>query len=96
MGIVHPGHQVLANIGLEYSLTVNWIFGLDLHYRHHDKSLSKYRILRTPSSEEYSLAPCIEYNPNVHFGLEAGAWFSVAGRNNLSFASGVFTVYWLF
>jgi hypothetical protein len=95
-GSVHPGQQVLANLGLEYSLTVNWIFGLDLHYRHHNKSRSKHCILKVPSSEEYSLAPCIEYNPNTHFGLEAGAWFSVAGRNNLSFASGVFTAYWLF
>ncbi len=95
-GSVIPGQQLLGNIGLEYSLTVNWILGLDVHYVHQNKSHSNHREIHLPSSEEFSLAPCIEYNPSTHFGIEAGAWFSVAGRNNLSFATGVATVYWFF
>jgi hypothetical protein len=95
-GSVIPGQQFLGNLGLEYSLTVNWILGLDVHYMHQNKSHSNHRNIHSPSSEEFSLAPCIEYNPSTRFGLEAGAWFSIAGRNNLAFASGVATVYWVF
>ncbi|HEX2580077.1 MAG TPA: hypothetical protein VHK67_06730 [Rhabdochlamydiaceae bacterium] len=95
-GSVHPGHQTLGNIGIEYSLTMNWILGLDVHYVHQNKSTSSHRDIHLPSSEEFSLAPCIEYNPSTHFGIEAGAWFSIAGRNNLAFTSGVLTVYWYF
>ncbi len=95
-GSIKPGQQVLGNIGLEYSLTINWILGLDVHYVHQNSSRSKHKDLHRPSSEQFSLAPCIEYNPNTNFGIEAGAWFTFAGRNALSFATGVTTLYWLF
>jgi len=95
-GSVLPGRQTLGNIGIEYSMTVNWILGLDVHYVHQNKSTSRHRDIHLPSSEEFSLAPCIEYNPSTHFGIEAGAWFSIAGRNNFVFTTGVLTVYWFF
>jgi len=95
-GSVKPGQQFLGNLGLEYSLTINWILGLDIHYTHQNKSHSAHPDLGLPSSEEYSLAPCIEYNPTTHFGIEAGAWFSIAGRNAFSFATSVATIYWFF
>jgi hypothetical protein len=95
-GSVLPGNQFLGNIGLEYSLTENWILGLDVHYMHQNKSHSNHRDIHLPSSEEFTLAPCIEYNPSLHFSLEGGAWFSIAGRNNLVFASGILTAAWLF
>jgi hypothetical protein len=95
-GSVLPGHQFLGNLGLEYSLTQNWILGLDFHYMHQNKSHSNHRDIHLPSSEEFTLAPCIEYNPSIHFSLEAGAWFSIAGRNNLAFTSGVLTACWIF
>lgn len=93
---VIPGQQFVGNLGLEYSLTINWIVGLDIHYRHQNKSHSNHKNVHLPSSEEFSLAPCIEYNPSTHFSLEAGVWFSVAGRNDLDFTNGVLTVAWLF
>ncbi len=93
---VIPGQQFVGNLGLEYSLTINWIVGLDIHYRHQNKSHSNHKNVHLPSSEEFSLAPCIEYNPSTHFSLEAGVWFSVAGRNDLDFTTGVLTVAWLF
>jgi len=95
-GSVHPGCQTLGNLGIEYSLTTNWILGLDVHYVHQNKSTSSHRDIHLPSSEEFSLAPCIEYNPSTHFGIEGGVWFSIAGRNNLIFNTGVLTLYWFF
>lgn len=98
-GNVKPGHQLLANLAFEYSLTVNWILGLDIHYLHQNKSRSNHSLrapLGLPSSEQLSLAPSVEYNPNPNFGCEVGAWFTVAGRNNVSFATGVTTFYWFF
>ncbi len=95
-GSIKPGQQFLGNLGLEYSLTENWILGCDLHYVHQNTCRSNQRDLHLPSSEDFSLAPCIEYNPSTNFGIEAGAWFSFAGRNALSFASGVVTLYWFF
>jgi hypothetical protein len=95
-GSVLPGQQFFANLGLEYSLTTHWILGLDVHYMHQNTSHSNHPTIHLPSSEEFSLAPCIEYNPNIHFSLEAGAWFSIAGRNSLAFTVGVLTVAWLF
>ncbi|HEY5236185.1 MAG TPA: hypothetical protein VIJ14_08410, partial [Rhabdochlamydiaceae bacterium] len=77
-GSIKPGQQFLGNLGLEYSLTEHWILGCDLHYVHQNKSHSNHRDLHLPSSEDFSLAPCIEYNPSTHFGIEAGAWFSFA------------------
>jgi len=95
-GPIQPGNQFLANLGLEYSLTLNWILGLDIHYLHQNKSHSNHPLLGLPSSEQLSLAPCIEYNPNNNFGFELGTWFTVAGRNAFSFSTGVATVYWVF
>jgi hypothetical protein len=95
-GSVIPGKQFVGNLGLEYSLTLNWILGLDVHYIHQNKCHSSHMLLRAPSSEQFSLAPCIEYNPTVNFGLEIGAWFTFAGRNSSSFNNGVLTLYWLF
>jgi hypothetical protein len=95
-GSVVPGHQFVGNLSLEYSLSVNWALGLDLRYTHQNTSRSNHRDIHLPSSEEFSLAPCIEYNPNTHFSVEAGAWVSVAGRNTIAFTSGVLTVSWFF
>ncbi len=93
---VKPGKQLLANLAFEYSLTLNWILGLDIRYLHQNKSRSSHLLYGLPSSEQFSLAPCIEYNPTTNIGFELGSWFTVAGRNALSFANGVATVYWEF
>jgi hypothetical protein len=95
-GSILPGQQFIGNLGLEYSLTVNWIIGLDIRYVHQNTSHSNHKNIHLSSSEEFSLAPCIEYNPSTNFSLEAGVWFSIAGRNNLAFTNGVLTVAWVF
>ncbi len=98
-GWISPGNQFIGNLGIEYSLTINWILGLDIHYEHQNRSLPKrsdHSPSGLPSSEQFSLAPCIEYNPNPSFGIEVGSWFTFAGRNSSSFINGVTTIYWLF
>lgn len=52
--------------------------------------------LGAPSADQVSLAPAIEYNFNENFGIIAGCWFTVAGRNNSRFVSGVIALNWFF
>ncbi len=80
-----PGDQFIANLGIEYSLTQTTILGLDLHYQY-----------QNPASNQYSLAPCIEYNPSPNLSFEAGPWFTISGHNAPTFASAVLTMYWQF
>jgi hypothetical protein len=70
---VKPGQQLLANLAFEYSLTLNWILGLDIHYLHQNKSRSSHPLYGLPSSEQLSLAPCIEYNPSTNIAFELGS-----------------------
>ena len=41
---------------------------------------------------QWSLAPAIEYNWSQNWGLIAGCWFTVAGRNTSVFQSGVIAI----
>lgn len=45
-----------------------------------------------PSSDQFSLAPALEYNFSSAIGIIGGAWFSIGGRNASAFASGVIAV----
>jgi hypothetical protein len=94
-GKVKPGQQFVGNLGLEYSLSLHLILGLDIHYEHQNKSRAKHSShspTGLPSSEQFSLAPCIEYNFSTHLGIQAISWFTLAGRNTSSFISTVATV----
>lgn len=104
-GEVKPGDTFLANLAIEYSLTRNWVLGLDTRYLHQNRSifsgkkgnLKKSKVsVGLPSSEQFSLAPCLEYNYNEVFGVLAGTWFTVAGRNSDKFLSGIASVYYGF
>lgn len=101
-GKVRVGNQFLTNIALEYSFTRNWVVGLDMRYLHQNKSVFKGNTkegsasVGTPSSEQFSIAPCIEYNYNANLGVIAGAWFTVAGRNSQSMRSGVLSAFYSF
>ena len=48
--------------------------------------------LTTGVSTQISLAPAIEYNWNSSWGVIAGCWFTVAGKNSSVFQSGVIAV----
>lgn len=98
-GTVHIGNMLIANLGLELSLTRNWELGLDMRYEQRNNSaFSGKTILPSgmPSSQRFSLAPCLVYNFNEDFSAAVGAWFSVAGRNNNAFVSCVANIFYLF
>ncbi len=96
-GVVNPGNQFTVNLSAEFSLTRNWVAGLDVHYLHTDRSSFRGAGgAGLSSSEQWSLAPCLEYNFSDHMSVEWGAWFSVAGRNAPAFAGGVGSFYWAF
>ena len=97
-GTVYPGQQLLFLFGFELAVSRRWALAGDIQYLHVSKTRFKGHkgktdgvpnVIGSPSSEQWSIAPAIEYNWNAYYGIIAGAWFSVAGRNQLEFASGV-------
>jgi hypothetical protein len=105
-GRVHPGHSLQGLIGLEYALTLNWVAAIDFDYLHINKSTFKGNpgmltpatpaTVGFPSSEQFSLSPALEYNWSEKLGLIAGVWFSVLGRNQFDFTSGVIAFNWYY
>jgi hypothetical protein len=105
-GVVSPGNQFIGNLGIEFSINRNFVLGTDIHYEHRDKSpfhgkpglLKDGTIAKVglPSTDRWSLAPCLEYSYSDALSLAGGVWFTVAGRNVTGFVSGVFNVYYYF
>lgn len=103
-GKVYPGNIFNAIIGLEFTLSRNWAFALDILEVYGNRTRFSGKKGHTapgikaavggPSFNQLSLAPAIEYNFNEALGIIAGPWFSVAGRNTAEFVSGVFAVNW--
>lgn len=100
-GKVYPGQYLLVQFGFEVTLSQRWAFANDFQYVHTNRTRFKGHKGATngvpnriglPSSEQFSVAPAIEYNWNAYIGIIAGAWFTFAGRNSLDFASGVVAV----
>ena len=101
-GYVYPGNAFVLLSGFEYSLTRNWVLAIDLQYQHIDRNRfsgvngvlanGSEAINSAPSSESFSMAPAIEYNWSETWGLIAGCWFTIAGRNASAFASGIVAV----
>lgn len=97
-GTVYPGPTLSAGFGLEYTLSQTWALAFDALYSHSAKTRFSGHAGSTggvpnsiggPSSEHFSIAPAIEYNWSPNYGVIAGAWFSLAGRNSSEFANGV-------
>ncbi len=101
-GTIAPGSEYMTNLSIEYSLTRNWVISTDIHYIHQNKStfsgnLGVFNpILGLPSSDQFSLAPCLEYNFNQNLGLFIASWFTIAGRNSSKFIRNTFSVYYTF
>lgn len=103
-GTVRPGTVFITILSGELTLTKNWVLALDIQNIYGNKtsfsgrrgtnadgSLAK---VGGPSFNEISLAPAIEYNWSEKFGMIAGAWFTVAGRNADQFAGGAIALNW--
>jgi hypothetical protein len=100
-GHASPGNSFAADLGLEYSLTRNWVPALDIVYAHgDDTSVHGYEVQRlssglsaipynshSGSNESFSVAPALEYNFNKHWGVIVGAQLSFAGRNSGAFVA---------
>jgi hypothetical protein len=100
-GKVYPGNSYTGILSFEYTFDEHWVFALDNVYTHSNKthfsgkrgwsSPGVLAIVGSPSSEQLSFAPALEYNFSANLGLIAGAWFSAAGRNSFEFYSGIFS-----
>ena len=86
-------------VSFEFILNQKWVLAPDNVYIHADATQFYGTLgttaaglpatVGTPSSEQISLAPAIEYNFSANFGIEAGCWFAAWGRNTTEFRSGV-------
>lgn len=98
-GTVYPGNRFIALLGLEYSITRNWVLALDVQEEIDQKIRFKGQrgfvtpgikaTVGNPPANQISLAPAIEYNFDAANGIIGGAWFTVAGRNSSQFVSWV-------
>ena len=105
-GTLKPGNQFIANFALEYSLTQNWVIGSDIHYSYQDPCsfsgqkglLADHSVpsLSSLSSNQWSLAPCLEYNWDQNLSANIGSWLTVAGKNAFDFTSILGTVSYYF
>ena len=94
-GTAYPGNIFSFDAAIQYSLTQTWAFACDLYYLHTNQNRFSGHTtssMTRPSSEQYSLAPAIEYNFSNDVGLIGGIWFSVAGRNTPQFINGILSL----
>ncbi len=92
-GTVYPAQSFTLDIGLEYTLTRNWVVALDIVGEFQGKTRFKGTTSApnsAPKSLQFSLAPAIEYNWSGSLGIIFGPWFTVAGWNSGQFYGGVF------
>lgn len=98
-GTAYHGNIFLINGAVQYNFTQEWVFACDLQYHHNNNNRfsgfagtdfdGDAASVTHPSSEQWSIAPAIEYNWSKNIGVIGGVWFSFAGRNTSQFVSGV-------
>lgn len=96
-GDVKIGNTLTMDLGVEVSITQRWVFATDFVYTTSNKTTFSGNEGLTsdglpasnggPSSDQFSLAPAIEYNFNENSGFIGGVWFTVTGRNSANFVS---------
>jgi hypothetical protein len=94
-GTAYPGNIFFVDIAAQYNLSLNWALACDIHYQHRNRSRFSGRRAapaRLPSTEQFSLAPALEYNFKRNLGLIGGIWFTAAGRNTPQFINGLFSL----
>ncbi len=96
-----PGQNFGADLGLEYTLTKNWVLACDFaglwtgrsHFSGNPGTTplgTKASLGESNFSIQYSMAPAIEYNWSANLGAIAGCWFTLGGKNAARFWSAVF------
>ncbi|PIS02865.1 MAG: hypothetical protein COT85_02195 [Chlamydiae bacterium CG10_big_fil_rev_8_21_14_0_10_42_34] len=91
-GTVYPAQKFQVDIGMEFTLTQNWVLAMDLIGAWFGETRFKGETFvsnTAPPGAQFSIAPAIEYNWNENVGIVFGPWFTISGRNALQFRSGV-------
>jgi hypothetical protein len=103
-GTIAMGTQYTFIGSFEYAFSRHGVFSFDFQYQHNNKITFKgsqgftdhTRTIQAangvPSSEQFSIAPALEYNFNENVGFIGGLWFSIAGRNTQAFVSPTFAL----
>jgi len=101
---VKPGMEWGGIFGLQYSLTQNWAFALDIEGIYGNATTFKgfsgtltpkaptKVVLGNPSNLSFSIAPAIQYNFSSSLGIIAGTWITFAGKSTPHFFSGVIAI----
>lgn len=94
-GTAYPGQSLFMLGGMELQIDQNWVFALDIIYRHLNKSRFKgysgvdrrgnLMSIEINAAEAFSLNPAFEYNFDEKSGLIFGVWFTPIGRNAPAF-----------
>ena len=100
-GKAFPHSGFITNLAVEYSLNQFWALGMDIRYVHQNKTIFKNRDnlphkTSISSSDQFSLAPCLEYSWSLNFSTAIGPWFTVAGRNSTAFFGIIGNIYCYF
>lgn len=99
-GREYPGDLISADLAGELTLTQQWVAVMEMYYMINQKTSFRgttgydengllIPTLGNPQLEELSLAPAIEYNFTANYGVIAGVWLAVQGRNAPVFTSAV-------
>lgn len=105
-GRICPPKTFNIDLGIEYSITQKWVLATDFAYtystrvRFHGKpgvnAAGDPASNGGPSSDNFSIAPAIEYNFSDSSGFIGGIWFPVTGRNSANFLSVIASYYVVF
>jgi hypothetical protein len=99
-GTAFPHTNFITNLGIEYSINRFWALGMDIRYVHQSKITFRAKEGSDkpgqPSSEQFSLAPCLEYSWSEGYSTAIGPWFTIAGRNSEVFFGVIGNVYCCF
>lgn len=105
-GHVRVGNTLNLDLGVEVSINQRWVFATDVAYTYSERNIftgtpgfSAPGVPAgngSPSSDQLSFAPAIEYNVSDSAGFIGGIWFTVTGRNSSSFLGAVLSYTYLF
>lgn len=105
-GVIEPGNLMSIDVAAEYTFDQNWVGVMEAYAFYHTSSSfagnagidENGQLIQTGNDPLYNitLAPAVEYNFTQQYGLIAGPWFVVYGRNSSVFTSLVvaFNAYW--
>lgn len=105
-GRIRPGNLSSIDLAGEFSLTPNWVAVMEAFASY--RQATQFRGFRGTSAngapasighgsiDFISLAPAIEYNFNANYGVIAGVWFDLKGKEVAKFISPMvaFNAFW--